>query len=193
MWTFSKNYSIAMNYLLVLLPTLSIASCFANELPPIGERVYLGSQDGKYGSLEIQKKPKKGKKSEARGVIFRDPELDLDKVKEPKKTIVVIEEDHNNENNKNQKIVKQSETKKKDMMNSRQPGIGIGELEEKVLKQEKTRNNRKSILDLGALKISGRHKEPTIPFNKIPIHLEQSHEPLNKNFLNQIHDNLPGL
>lgn len=165
----------------------------ADELPPVGERVYHGGEEGKYGSLQIKDGSNRRKsRGSAEGVIFRDPQLGTDSEAEsnipgskkniasPKPKILVDKK-------------QMGESAPANIADKKRQSPDKNQKEFEVRKTARKNKNKKSILDLGSLKISGRHKQPKIPFNQIPIHLEQSFEPLDKGFLDDVSDSLPGL
>ena len=81
-----KKFARTTSMIVMLLEMHSATEILDDELPPIGERVYMGDADGKYGSLEIKKRLRAGGKKDSSGVIFRDPELDTVKVGENNRT-----------------------------------------------------------------------------------------------------------
>lgn len=161
-----------------------IPKAMADKIPPVGERVYYGGQDG---SLRIKTKSKNGNKAGSSPVMFRDPQLGPGFEDESPKTTITIEDESQQDL---EKVPAVGARKRKPAVEKQ-----VSPRREVVVESEvpDSPKKKKSILDMGALKISGRHKEPTIPFSKIPIHIEQTHEPLRKRFLDKIDDNLPGL
>lgn len=185
------NFKLAISvvFFLYLVDTFKAK---ADDLPPVGERVYHGGQEGKYGSLQIKDGSKRRRSRGPSSVIFRDPQLGTESVAEPNirgskqniakpKPNIPVDKKHKGES----APARTANTKKQSPHKSQK--------EFDMHKTTRKKKSKKSILDLGSLKISGRHKQPTIPFNQIPIHLEQSFEPLEKGFLDKVDDNLPGL
>ena len=188
-----------VNYLAKIQPLgvlafLLASSAQANKMPPVGERVYYGGRKDKYGSLEIENRKRGARKPRSNGVIFRDPQLGPGFEDEAPQTTVIVDDPATTSELKKDPRKLSFPKKAVDAGRRARPTLMKQGIEaDSQPAAEDSERNKKSVVNMRALKISGRHKEPTIPFSKIPIHLEQTYEPLNERFIDKIDDDLPGL